>query len=221
MMKYVHPLKEESDNLMVTMVPLILFSDDVSGNRSKKWNGLDVWVMLLAGLSKDENAKLHNIHLITASNKVKTLELAEPIVKDLIKLERGVVMYDAYFQKKVVVVAPVLCIMADNPRSSELLNHGGSSARKFCRICQVKHCVPFVTLKTNHLFTQFFISLSQVDKQVNPQLLGRKRNKDQVLTQITIIQQQASEALKKEYRKKYGLRETYNPLFALNLDLYK
>lgn len=126
----------------MTVVPLILFSDDISGNRSKKWNGMDVWAMLLAGLPKEENTKLVNIHLITASNRVSTLELAEPMVEDLVKLERGVVMYDAHFKGDVFVVAPVLCILADNPRSSALLNHGGSSAKKFCRMCQVwRHIV--------------------------------------------------------------------------------
>ena len=130
-------MKIKWKDIPVVMVPIILFSDDVSGNRSKKWNGLDVWAMLLAGLPKQENAKLNNIHFISASNKVSTLELAEPMVKDLIKLEEGVLMYDAHLKRDVVVVAPVLCIIADNPRSSELLNHGGSAANKFCRLCQV------------------------------------------------------------------------------------
>ena len=135
MLRSTHHLR--SDNLPATMVPLVLFSDDVSGNRSKKWNGFDLWAMLLAGLPKEENTKLSNIHLLTASNKVRALELVEPIVNDLLKLEKGVIMYDAYFKTKVMVVAPVICILADNPRSSELLNHGGSGANKYCRICQV------------------------------------------------------------------------------------
>jgi hypothetical protein len=140
MVTYVHPLKDEFGGLPVTMVPLVLFSDDISGNRSKKWNSMDVWAMLLAGLPKEENTKLTNTHLITASNRVSTLELAHPMVEDLVKLERGVVMFNAYFEREVVVVAPVLCILADNPRSSELLNHGGSAAKKFCRMCQVNNC---------------------------------------------------------------------------------
>ena len=41
-------------------------------------------------------------------------------------------MYDAYLQREVLVVAPVLCILADNSRSSELLNHMGSTANKYC-----------------------------------------------------------------------------------------
>ncbi len=61
MMKYTHPLKDKSDDLPVTMIPPILFTDAVNGNCSKKW------AMLLAGLPSEENAKLHNIHLMACS----------------------------------------------------------------------------------------------------------------------------------------------------------
>ena len=87
---------------------------------------------MLAGLPREENAKLHNIHFIAASNKVKALKMTDPIVGDLIKLE-----FDAAMHQNVLVVAPVLCILADNVRASELTNDSGSSANKFCRICQV------------------------------------------------------------------------------------
>lgn len=33
------------------MVPLILFTDDTSGNRSKKCNTFESWYLLLAGLA--------------------------------------------------------------------------------------------------------------------------------------------------------------------------
>lgn len=121
----------------VVMVPIVLYSDDTSGNRSKKWNSFDVWAMMLAGLSREENAKLHNIHFIAASNEVKALAMMEHIKNDLLKLEEGVVMLDAAMNRNVLVVAPVLCILADNARSSELSSHCGSTANKYCRICEV------------------------------------------------------------------------------------
>ena len=37
----------------------------------------------------------------------------------------------------VFVVAPVLLIIADNPMCSEICNHLGSGARKYCRMCLV------------------------------------------------------------------------------------
>ena len=92
---------------------------------------------MLAGLPKKENAQLHNIHLISASNNVTALEMAEAIADNLLTMEKGIVMYDAAIKKEVLVVAPVLCLLADNVRSSDLVNHCGSSANKFCRICEV------------------------------------------------------------------------------------
>ena len=37
-----HPLKEKF-NKPVVMLPLILFTDDTSGNKSKKWHKFDSW----------------------------------------------------------------------------------------------------------------------------------------------------------------------------------
>ena len=94
--------------------------------------------MLLAGLPHNINSRLENIHFICASNQASCLQTAEPIVEDLLVLENdGVVMFDSLLAVDVLVVAPVLCIIADNPRASEVAGHAGNSAKKFCRICEV------------------------------------------------------------------------------------
>ena len=91
---------------------------------------------MLAGLLRSENAKLHNIHFITCSNRVGVLEMAGPVVEDLKQLEKGVIVYDAFLQKEVLLISPVLAVLADNPRHSEF-NPCGGSANKYCRICLV------------------------------------------------------------------------------------
>lgn len=122
----------------VQIVPLILFSDDTSGNRSKKWNKFDIWAIMLAGLPKSENAKVENIHLISASNKLSAISMSGPIVEDLIMLEKkGMVAFDASMNCDVLVIARVICSINDNVRASELVNHLGSSSNLFCRVCQV------------------------------------------------------------------------------------
>ena len=63
--------------------------------------------------------------------------MASPVVEDLKQLEKGVIVYDAFLQKEVFLISPVLAVLADNPRHSELLNHCGGSANKYCRICMV------------------------------------------------------------------------------------
>ena len=45
---------------------------------------------LLAGLPRKENSKLHNIHMITSSNTVSALDMAMPMVDELLKLDSGV-----------------------------------------------------------------------------------------------------------------------------------
>jgi len=80
---------------------------------------------------------LNNIHFLGCSNKVSALDIAKPLVDNFLKLEKGIEMYDAHLNQDVMVVAPIMFIMADNPMSSELCNHQGSVALKFCRMCLV------------------------------------------------------------------------------------
>lgn len=123
---------------MIVMLPLILYTDDTSGNKSKQWNKFDLWCLKVAGLPKRENSKLHNIHLISCSNKVNVVDMSEPMVSELIELEKdGIEAYDAALEEKVLVIAPVLCFLCDNPRHSEIMNHMGPNANLYCRKCMV------------------------------------------------------------------------------------
>jgi len=47
-------------------------------------------------------------------------------VEELLSLEKeGIVAYDAFLSKEVLLVAPVLFITCDNPRASEIMNNLG------------------------------------------------------------------------------------------------
>ena len=89
--------------LPVISVPLLLFSDDGSGNLSrKKWSKFDAWYLLLAGLPRADNAHLDSIHFLTCSNSVSALEMSLP---------EGLVTYDSHLKilnQQVLVVCPVL-----------------------------------------------------------------------------------------------------------------
>lgn len=66
------------------------------------------------------------------------IEIAKPIVDELNMLENdGILLYDALLQKEVLAVAPVMCVIGDNPRASEITNHIGPGSKMFCRICMV------------------------------------------------------------------------------------
>ena len=134
-----HHLKDKAAGRPVVMLPIILYSDDTSGNKSKKWHKFDSWCVLLAGLPREMNTQIPNIHFMCCSDTVSFLEMTEPIARELIQLEiEGLEAYDAHLHQPVLVVAPVLCAICDNPRASEMLNHMGGTALKFCRMCMVR-----------------------------------------------------------------------------------
>lgn len=61
--------------------------------------------------------------------------MAEPIVQQLQMAEEGFESYDYFLDRTVYVTVPILVVTADNVRHSELLNHMGSKANKFCQMC--------------------------------------------------------------------------------------
>ncbi|XP_077869315.1 uncharacterized protein LOC144360418, partial [Saccoglossus kowalevskii] len=130
-------LRKNARGKKVVSVLVVLFSDDVGGSTTNKWNSFSEWCLLLGGLPKKDNNKLQNILFLNASNSVSALELSKPLVSELKILERsGVVMYDAYLKEEVLVLSPVILIKADK-RQSELVNHLGACATKFCQKCTV------------------------------------------------------------------------------------
>ena len=130
-------MRTKADGKPVVVVPLLLYTDDLSGNRTKKWNCFDAWSMLLAGLPKSLNAQLEHIHLMCASNRVFALSQMKPIVDDLLLLQDGMVMFDALWNQDVLVIAPVLACLCDNPRASEIVGHLRGNPNLFCRQCLV------------------------------------------------------------------------------------
>eukprot|EP00731_Ephydatia_muelleri_P028790 Em0020g434a len=191
-----HPLKARADGKRVVMLPLILFSDDTSGNRSKKWHKFESWYLSFAGLPRHLNARIENINFVCSSDSVSPLDLSEPIAQQLTALEtEGVFTFDASHQETVLVVAPLMCIVCDNPRASTLLNHLGSAALKHCPRCMTS-------------------------RQENPDTVCALRTKDMALQQIAQINALLTEADRVGMRKSFGLREDYNPLLYIPADLY-
>ena len=134
-----HHMKLKSAGKPVYVLPLILFSDDTSGNKSKKWHKFISWYLKLAGLSGQTSSKVCNIHFVCCSDNLSTLELGKPIAEELLFLEtQGIEVYDALNNQNVIVVAPLICIVADNPMASEITNHLRGAANKYCRICEVE-----------------------------------------------------------------------------------
>lgn len=122
-----------------------MFTDDTSGNKSKKWHKFDSWSVMFAGLPRRENAKIVNIHFCCCSDVVSALDMSGPLAQELIELEStGIEAYDSLLSQPVIVLSPLMCILADNPRASELTNHLGASAKRYCRMCMVSQLIPLI-----------------------------------------------------------------------------
>ncbi len=77
------------------------------------------------------------------------MELAEGFIHDLVQLEEGVVMYDAHLKTNVLVRAPVILIIGDNPRASEILSHMGSTPTNVQQFMIMEGPLEVVQLKIN------------------------------------------------------------------------
>ena len=53
-----HHMKAKSAGKPVYALPLVLFSDDTSSNKSKKWHKFISWYLKLAGLSGQTSSKV-------------------------------------------------------------------------------------------------------------------------------------------------------------------
>ncbi|KAI8826980.1 uncharacterized protein EV422DRAFT_502697 [Fimicolochytrium jonesii] len=116
-----HHLKIVIGNRRVIITPLILYCDDVSGNRSKKWNCHYNWCFQLAGLPFKYCQMDYNTHFIATSNCASPLDIGKLVVNDIRNgLERGVLAYDARLMEEVVVIGYTFCVEGDNPMHNEL-----------------------------------------------------------------------------------------------------
>ncbi|KAI9144020.1 hypothetical protein BKA69DRAFT_1036375 [Paraphysoderma sedebokerense] len=133
-------LKRKANGKRVVNVPLMLWSDETSGNTTKKWNKYESVFVVLAGLPFKEQQKLKNLHFLCTSNRANVQALLKPIAEEIYQeLEKGIECFDAYIQEDVLVVCGLFATLADNPRASELCQHLGPSANKSCRFCHYNH----------------------------------------------------------------------------------
>eukprot|EP00731_Ephydatia_muelleri_P016630 Em0009g1054a len=120
--------------------------------------------------------------LVKLTNEAPVMEMAVPLVHELQSLEEGILMFDTLFNTNVIVIAPVICFLCDNPRAAEICNHLhlGSSTHKFCRICMAD-------VRSDHI------------------CVGVKRKKHDSLMQVQRIKAAKTHQAKSTIRTEYGL----------------
>lgn len=78
-----NPWRKKANGLEIKHVPLNLYSDDTSGNVSKKWNKHMSFLATLAGLPPDLTNQEYHMHFLATSNSASALELADALVDEL------------------------------------------------------------------------------------------------------------------------------------------
>ena len=122
--------------MKVVVAPVVLWSDDTSGNKSKQYNVFDSYLMYLAATPMERRNRRENTMFICTSDKnLQAVDMLDAIVDDLSKLEKGIEVYSHDHKEYVLLVAPLLMLTADNPRHSQLAMHKGTSSKSPCRKC--------------------------------------------------------------------------------------
>ena len=67
----------------VLSLPIWMYCDDTSGNKSKKWNKHNSFLFSAAGLPREELQKEYNILFLCTSNLAPPLEMLEGIIDQL------------------------------------------------------------------------------------------------------------------------------------------
>ncbi|KAG0142858.1 hypothetical protein CROQUDRAFT_16874, partial [Cronartium quercuum f. sp. fusiforme G11] len=133
------PWHTQANGLMKKYVPLNLYSDDTSGNVSKKWNKQILFIGTLAGLPLELANQDSYLHFLATSNTASALELAVGLVDALNDIStNGMVAYHAGFHHAVLVISCVLAHMGDSPMHAEITNTTNpSSLLNPCHMCML------------------------------------------------------------------------------------
>jgi hypothetical protein len=78
-----NPWRIKAQKRIIRHVPLTLYADDTSGNKSKQWNKHISFYFTLSGLPPEMSNMEYNCHFLTTSNVATPLKLAETVVSQL------------------------------------------------------------------------------------------------------------------------------------------
>lgn len=126
----------------VKVSPITLFSDDYSGNMSKQHNPFESWSMTCAAMPFSMRTKRENTFFIWTGPKkggVNALSIIPFIVDDLKEMEKGKLMFSVEENEVVLVTAPLVFILADNPAHSDICGILGLTTVFPCRKCYFRN----------------------------------------------------------------------------------
>ncbi|KAH9816224.1 hypothetical protein DFH28DRAFT_1082002 [Melampsora americana] len=125
---------------IIRHIPLTLYSDDTSGNVSKKFNKHMSIYFTLSGLTPDWSNQEFNTHFLATTNTASALELFDQVVDGINELgQNGFVTYDHLLGEDVCAMVVVLAHLGDSPMHAEICNTTNpENTLTPCQICELK-----------------------------------------------------------------------------------
>ncbi|KAH9815113.1 hypothetical protein DFH28DRAFT_1221255 [Melampsora americana] len=204
---------------VIRHIPITLYSDDTSGNVSKKYDRHMSIYFTLSGLPPSLTNQEYNIHFLATSNCATALELLDEVVDDLNDLsENGCVTYDHAIGEDVLTMVVPLCHLGDSPMHAELTNTmNPANTLSPCRVCQLQ--VKRQGDKESSEFVRDFLFLDHQGK--NRSLPSRNWSETYQRTRELWSTAQKCTSVKKleDLGRQYGIRDTAADFFFKKIQI--
>ncbi|KAH9820701.1 hypothetical protein DFH28DRAFT_1194770 [Melampsora americana] len=208
-----NPWRIRANGLLIQHIPMILYSDDTSGNVSKKWNKHMSIYTILAGLPPKLANQEFNIHFVATTNTANALELFGQTVAEFNEMSsEGFVAYNSSLETKVFVIALPLYHCGDSPMHAEISNTPNPSMTlNPCRICDLS--VESQAKKKTETYIQDFLGLN-ADGSVKPfKFRDWALTKERTKELWNIVRTPQSGKKFSDLSKKYGIKDSINLKF--------
>ncbi|KAI5989186.1 hypothetical protein F5J12DRAFT_907657 [Pisolithus orientalis] len=133
-----HPLREIAGDCLVYSVPIIVFIDDVSGNKLKQWNKHFSCYMSNGALSHEKLNQDFHVQFVATSLNVTPLEIMQGVHKAIEKaFDEPVASWDCQLKEEVLLQPFALFFAGDNTMQVDLSSSAGLNSNYFCQTCKV------------------------------------------------------------------------------------
>ncbi|KAJ7798132.1 hypothetical protein B0H14DRAFT_3546008 [Mycena olivaceomarginata] len=132
-----HPLREKAGSRMVYSIPLAIFIDDVSGNKSKQWNKHFSCYMSNGAVPRTKLENEFHVRFVATSPFASPLEIMQGVrasIEDTFDVP--VAAWDCEGKEEVLLRPYGLLFAGDNPMQAELCSCAGLNTNYFCRTCK-------------------------------------------------------------------------------------
>ncbi|KAF8181413.1 hypothetical protein K438DRAFT_2169421, partial [Mycena galopus ATCC 62051] len=131
-----HPLREKAGSRPVYSIPLAIFIDDVSGNKSKQWNKHFSCYMSNAALPRAKLENEFHVRFVATSPFATPLEIMQGVRASIETSFRDpIIAWDCEAKEEVLLQPYGLLFVGDNPMQAELCSCSGLNSNFFCRTC--------------------------------------------------------------------------------------